>query len=524
MIAIKMLAFSLWVVVLGAIICSGGEKMEQQPLRFWYRYLPSTYDTYEADGATLMPIAKNIYAPLVSTFVVGKPQGMIAKDWKVDSTGRIWQFTIRPGLTFDDGTPITPEAVLANFKRMLWLTRNEGLLLNSLLPEVKTWKKYSDPLQSLYVEGNVLVFKMNRRPINLFETIEQAIYGIANPKCFDGDGKWIDPKCFSGSGQYRVKDLSTAKMVLESRHIFPEVVGAPDVVEVNVSGAKDPTAIQTLMENKGDMTIRYSYELNAGILKEMTSKGLTTVNEPLVRMHFLQLNASHGAFKSRSLRQSFRDVFLSSLSKDRGFSAETELDPSFMPKGSAGYVPFNVPQVTNISRFSEKEVTVVLTVLSKTAYSRSFNIYTAAENSIFEAIKAHKLKTKVIRCSAEEWFERKAKGDFDIVFGGSGLLINNPYADLRMMFMSKIGSNIPDPSGKIPGMIEAAENSENPSRRQEILKKINSSIYTEASVINFMHSGKVYVHRNGVDLSKINLFSDPVEFRAVSWSPTAGKR
>lgn len=491
----------------------------QRPLRFWYWFLPYTFDTYKADNVNLMLVAKNIYAPLVSTAIDGIPQGMIAKDWEVDPSGRIWRFTIRPGLTFDDGTPITPEVVLNNFRRMLWLTRTEGLLLNSLLSEVKTWRRYSDPVPSLYTDGNCLVFKLIRRPVNFFETLEQPIYGIADPKCFNANREWKDPKCISTSGQYRVQSVTGTQIVLASKHVFPETPTAPETVEVNIPGPGYTTALQTLLEDKGDLTIRYNYDLNAEVSRDITAKGLKIVEEPKVRMHFLQLNAIKGPFKDNRLRRSFRGVFLSALRGDSSFTTEEELNTSFIPRGGPGYKNFTVLPAPTATKTSNEKITVVLPIVPKTGYSRSLNTYTAVEKALFTAIKAHKLTATVLRESTSEWAERRAKNDFDAGFSGSGILINNPYVDLRMMFMSRIGADIPDPSGKIPGIIEKAEVHESPAERQKLLEDINSQIFDDASVITYMHSGKVYIHRPGVDLSRVNLFTDPLEFRAIGWRP-----
>src|SRR5690606_10800991 len=117
-------------------------------------------------------------------------------------------------------------------KRMLWLTRNEGLVLNSLLPDIASWKSMKEPSENIRLEDNVLVFKFIRRPINLFEAISQPIYGIANPKCFDDRGLWKDAMCTSCSGQYRIESLSESSITLRARNVFRALANSPQLVSI----------------------------------------------------------------------------------------------------------------------------------------------------------------------------------------------------------------------------------------------------------------------------------------------------
>ena len=41
----------------------------------------------------------------------------LATSWTVASDGRTWTFKIRGGVAFQDGSPLTAQAVVANFKR-----------------------------------------------------------------------------------------------------------------------------------------------------------------------------------------------------------------------------------------------------------------------------------------------------------------------------------------------------------------------------------------------------------------------
>jgi peptide/nickel transport system substrate-binding protein len=63
----------------------------------------------------------NTLAPLFETLVFlderGQPQPGLATSWQAGSGDQRWQFLLRNGVTFSDGTPVTPEVVAAALRR-----------------------------------------------------------------------------------------------------------------------------------------------------------------------------------------------------------------------------------------------------------------------------------------------------------------------------------------------------------------------------------------------------------------------
>jgi ABC-type transport system substrate-binding protein len=502
-----------------AVSPSMGDSSMAKPLRYWFLTPPKTFDTFEADLFDVMQVAKNIYAPLVSTFIDGTPQGMIAEDWQVDKSGKVWRFRIKKGLKFEDGTPITPEAVLENFRRILWLTKDDGLALNSLLPGVKERKQYGDPIPGLRVEGDALVFEFSRRPGNLFELVEQPVYGIANPKCFGANGEWIKPFCSAESGAYRVKSISPEKVVLESRHAYPAVADAPETVEILTLALND-NFVNTLTEGRGDIALTPRFAISRETISEMGGRGVKLLEAPPTEMHFVQLNASRAPFNDKALRQSVRDVFLDLLRRNHDYSAESSIDASFIPRGGIGYRSFLPPTAPHARIKNHVPVDVLLFPVARYPSPRDRKIQDALEASLLDSLRQHGLEPRVSRFDDRSpAIQRLRNGDFDVIVRFTGILVDDPFADLRMMFMSKVGALIPDPSGTIPGLIEKAEVSSDPDERRKLVERINTSVYDEASIVTFAHSGLVYLHNASVDLSRVNLFTDPIEFRAVGWKP-----
>ena len=65
--------------------------------------------------------ARNVLALLFDTLVAvndrGEPRPALAISWQADPGNQRWQFSLRPGATFSDATPLTPEVVAASLRR-----------------------------------------------------------------------------------------------------------------------------------------------------------------------------------------------------------------------------------------------------------------------------------------------------------------------------------------------------------------------------------------------------------------------
>lgn len=490
------------------------------PLRYWFWWPASSFDTYKGDYFDVMQAARNIYAPLVSIGLDGRPQGMVAEDWKVDVSGRTWRFRLRKGLAFDDGVPITPEVALKNFRRMLWLTRAENLPLNSLMPEVKTWSDPAAPLSSLYTEGENLVFHFKRRPNDLFEILSHPVYGIASPRCFGADGVWKDAYCYSASGQYRVAERGPGLIRLVSRHVFPALAAAPEAVEIRTPVKPGESALKAVLAGEGDLAIEPSFALSGETRKVLKELGFLLTEEPPSRMYFVQLNHLKPPFDNKALRQSVRNVFLNLLRAEFAAAGQPAPEPSFMPRGGVGYGRFVVPAAPAPLKTAAAEVEVVLFPLATYSFPEDGRMQAAAEKAFVKALELHGLKPRVSRYPEKaEATRRFVSGDYGAIMRGSGITINDPYSGLKMMFLSTISARIPDPSGRASEFIEKACETLDPAVRREMAARMNQAVYDDAALINFAHTSWIYIHRAGVDMSRFNLFMDPIEFRAVGWRP-----
>lgn len=60
-----------------------------------------------------------VWEPLIIGGEDGEPKPGLAVDWTPSEDARQWTFSLRPDVTFHDGTPLNADAVLANFERFI---------------------------------------------------------------------------------------------------------------------------------------------------------------------------------------------------------------------------------------------------------------------------------------------------------------------------------------------------------------------------------------------------------------------
>lgn len=71
----------------------------------------------QGGGTGPQMVEQQIFSRLVRTMPDGSVEGDLATEWKSDSTGTKWTFTLRPGVKFSDGKALTSADVVDSFQR-----------------------------------------------------------------------------------------------------------------------------------------------------------------------------------------------------------------------------------------------------------------------------------------------------------------------------------------------------------------------------------------------------------------------
>jgi ABC-type transport system substrate-binding protein len=74
-------------------------------------------DSTQPDSVTRRSLARLLFDTLVVLDGSGRPLPALSTSWLVAPGNQRWQFSIRPGVTFQDGTAVGPDAVAASLRR-----------------------------------------------------------------------------------------------------------------------------------------------------------------------------------------------------------------------------------------------------------------------------------------------------------------------------------------------------------------------------------------------------------------------
>ena len=111
-----------WVVVSSLLLATASAETRPQyggTLHVAMQSAPITLDPADAsqkNGVGYRNVLRLIYDGLVSIDDQGRLQPGLAVSWRTESGDRRWQFQLRPGVRFHDGSPLTAEAVAASLR------------------------------------------------------------------------------------------------------------------------------------------------------------------------------------------------------------------------------------------------------------------------------------------------------------------------------------------------------------------------------------------------------------------------
>ena len=118
---------------------------------------PATLDPHAVNTGTNFNVLHQIYEPLILRTPDGKLQGAIAQSWALTKDPSVWEFKIRPGVKFHDGSLLTADDVVFSLKRAQAPTSQ----LKSLLSSVESVTKVDPLTVHVKTKGPNLIFPNN---------------------------------------------------------------------------------------------------------------------------------------------------------------------------------------------------------------------------------------------------------------------------------------------------------------------------------------------------------------------------
>src|SRR6185369_7886745 len=94
---------------------------------------PRQWPSATAQVAAAGRVESLIFDRLISLDDHGVPQPALALSWQADAQSKRWQFRIRQGVKFSDGTPLTPAIAAMALQQLLGISYDVSATSNSVI-------------------------------------------------------------------------------------------------------------------------------------------------------------------------------------------------------------------------------------------------------------------------------------------------------------------------------------------------------------------------------------------------------
>src|SRR5262245_58455360 len=258
----------------------------RRELRIGVAGVPADLDPGSAISGVVPLVARQVFDTLVTyTLTSTDIEPALATRWSVSRDGLTWSFTLRSGVRFHDGTPLTAVEVADSFARQLSpdgsVTRVRPVWAALLrgVPGVVREVRASD--------ARTVQFTLIQPYAPLLTVLAHPGFGVVK----SGTGPDGAPRLL-GSGPYRVADVATGRMVLEAQPSHWS--GGPRTERI------------VFMEVGNDE--RAEADLDAQALDAWFPSGPPRRSEgalsiPGPRVGYLSFQTDHEPFLSRKIRQ-----------------------------------------------------------------------------------------------------------------------------------------------------------------------------------------------------------------------------
>ncbi|MFE6040267.1 ABC transporter substrate-binding protein [Streptomyces sp. NPDC056452] len=268
-----------------------------------------------------------------------------------DTANESYRCTLRDGLTFSDGTPVTPEDVKYSIQRVLDIKDESGPV--GLLANIDTieTKGANQVVFHLRTSDATFPYKLATPPAGI---VQKDKY----PAKAARDGFQVD-----GSGPYtmkpEVKDDQVVKVVFTKN---PKYKGDLKVLndKVELDLFPDAAAMGTALEdNEIDMMTRTMSPEQSQQMLEKPKEGIELTEMPGLAISYLAFNTEDPVVKDKAVRQAMAQVI------DRGsiatgvYGSTAEPLYSLIPSGVTGHTnsffnKYGEPSVTGAAETLEK--------------------------------------------------------------------------------------------------------------------------------------------------------------------------
>ena len=335
----------LYLVLAVLILCSGCSPLPRADLVFLNGAEPETLDPALITGQPEGRVANALFEGLLTFDQSGKPQPGMAESWTVSEDGRIYTFTLREGLTWSDGTPLTARDFVESWRRTLDpATASEYAYQLHYIKNARAFNEgksadFSQVGVSAPDEQTLRVELENPTPFFPDLCAFVTLLPVPLHAVREHGDDWIKPGRLVSNGAYVLESWrlnDRIRLRKNPRYWNANAVAMKTIDVLPVSKAN--TAFNLYSSGQADLMMDKGL-VPPALLGEIKKRDDFHA-APFLGTYFLRFNCTKGPFTDPRVRRAFSMVIDKQSIVDRITRAGELAADSFVPPGAGGYEPF----------------------------------------------------------------------------------------------------------------------------------------------------------------------------------------
>lgn len=299
-------------------------------------------------------VLRNLYGKLVNFDPMNLDAGYqpdLAESWTVSEDGKTITFTIRDGVSFQSGNPVTAADVEFSLRRVVTLNKTPSFILTQFgfTPE--------NVGETIVADGNTVSITTDKRYATSFvlNCLTATIGSIVDMKTVmaneaDGDlgNTWLATNS-AGSGPYTLQSWKPNESVTLTSN--PDYHGGAPAMERVIVRHVQESATQRLMLERGDIDV--ARNLNPEDIAGVRGvDGLVVDDELRGRLMYISVNQKHPELSKPEVRQAIKYLADYEGMQNSFLNGQYTIHQNFLPRTYLGAVDEN-PFSLNIEKAKE---------------------------------------------------------------------------------------------------------------------------------------------------------------------------
>lgn len=487
-----MLSLTLTLVGLAIVLGSKHFTMTKQRIQFWVYSAPYSADPLEYDAAIHHLTVRSVLSPLVTQYRLGQYVGLIADNWEASPDFREWKFHIRSGMTFENGDAITSDIVIRSWLRFAYLQKHRGSK-SGFLELLKGFENITSPsssIEGLKIQNDWITLSFVTPLPKLLDTISFGLYSVTHPNDYDSKtGEWENSTSVISSGAYKIKQWDNHHLLLEARKDYPaHLFHEHKLEEINFKwNPSDRVNADIIAGDSNEESLKQKWDFHGSVTSSIAYITCQSWTDPKSPCHDI------------SIRRQLRDKFYQNMSK---LGAKPTL--SFFPLAIKGIKEASLETSPPRSIYTDQ-----LRFRPSALQNPFFITYNQAIQSAAVEVGMKPVNTPL---SFKDTVDASAPGlpsyPLDMAMWFTGILIDDPSADIRFMFLSKEGIQLTDTDGSIHQEL---------SKSIIDVQQINELIWEQAVIWPVGHFATGLWAKDDLDFSNLNTALPPTELQWIGW-------